>query len=279
MSVKDFYKARLFRIIPLYLFTMLLFFCFRSHLHGNARLPASFTFVGFLQALFFFNDSLINLNAVVWTLKIELIFYLIFPLLGYLVFILYKKKNLVLLGAILLLLLVIPLLIRYSGKIEPKSFYCNFDSLVMGIIVAIIYSYKNEIPTPKSSFFWPFMLGIGLAIMIYSLRISDAMEKTLVTISIGIMVTSSLFWDFVYYKKILSSKILGYIALISYSLYLWHYNIYFNVAQPLAKLLPYTSKAIYNGYVILIALCVTLVLSIFTYYAIEKPFLKLKKWI
>ena len=64
--------------------------------------------------------------------------------------------------------------------------------------------------------------------------------------------------------KILSSKILVFFGLISYSLYLWHY--------PIFAFLRYIDVFNNSIQIKLLAILLTIILSIFSYYFIEKPF-------
>lgn len=83
-SFRTFYISRFIRIMPLYIISTTVFYLFRNHIDLYNMQNITINITEFISGLLFLNDKFLILNPVIWTLKIEIIFYIIFPLIGYL---------------------------------------------------------------------------------------------------------------------------------------------------------------------------------------------------
>jgi peptidoglycan/LPS O-acetylase OafA/YrhL len=145
VSTRKFWLRRLARIYPLHLFTLLL--SLPIFISGIFEEPASWL-TGFLSNVFLIQsfipaeDIYFGFNAVSWSISNELFYYLLFPGLLYL---LYKKKNLVFCFSVLI---GIMLLVMWISKPEQYIFlfainpFFRISDFIIGILLYRIYETK-----------------------------------------------------------------------------------------------------------------------------------------
>ena len=164
----------------------------------------------------------------------------------------------------------------YSSNIYPSSsFYfihTRIWELLLGSILACLEIKKGH--RSEKKLYNLFFQIIGLSLIIFSIiYFDDDMNHPSYLTFIPVAGTSLIIWFSQKENliiKILSSRMFVGIGLISYSLYLWHYPIF--AFGRLQQELPSIKDK-------LEWLILTFILSIITYYIIEKPFrLKYKKF-
>ncbi|MCM4161707.1 acyltransferase [Antarcticibacterium flavum] len=145
VSTRKFWVGRIVRIYPLHLFTLLL--SLPIFISGILEEPSSWL-TGFLSNAFLLQsfipaeDIYFGFNAVSWSISNELFYYLLFPGLLYL---LYKKKNLVFYFSIFI---GIMLLAMWISKPEQYIFLFAINPLfrisdfIMGMLLYRIYETK-----------------------------------------------------------------------------------------------------------------------------------------
>lgn len=192
-----------------------------------------------------------------WSLSIEEQFYLFFPIIFFLIYFLKRKLFILFFIVLIISLFISDYLSDTHSSINFYSLLTRIWELLLGSIFAIFeFYYFNNKKKKFSSFF----SALGLLLIIGSFIIyNDRMFlPSLMSLPplIGVILI-------IYYRnsntitiRLLSLKPLVYIGLISYSLYLWHYPI-INILKNLN---------------IIILLVSILILSIFTYHFIERPF-------
>jgi len=204
-----------------------------------------------------------------WSLAVEEQYYILFPLMLLIVYRVGKKYALALLAFTLLVSLHFA---EWMTADDPSfSFYMlpsRFWELLAGALLAYYqYYYPNR---ESGAFFKRVMPIIGAYLIFYSIffiEFNSAHHPGLITI---IPVLGSVLVIYFSGKnnlvtKLLSSKAFVGIGLISYSLYLWHYPIF------AFSRIAFDSLEISYSILLLI---ITFVLSIFSYYAVERPFRK-----
>jgi len=202
-----------------------------------------------------------------WSLSVEEQYYILFPILFFITF-KYLKKHLF---AVLSLGLIFSLLLAEYGSRNYSSlnFYIlptRMWELLLGSIIAHFES-KNKIPD-KYKILNLIFPSIGILLIGYSAIFFDHSTRhpsfyTLMPI-IGVALIICFSNKDELINKVLSTRIFVGVGLISYSLYLWHFPIF-----AFGRITEITSgdltKKIFLGIIILL-------LSIFTYFFIEKPF-------
>tara|TARA_B100001093_G_scaffold30378_1_gene26338 strand:- start:987 stop:2903 length:1917 start_codon:yes stop_codon:yes gene_type:complete len=206
-----------------------------------------------------------------WSLSIEEQFYIFFPIIFYL---LYKKKskNIKLIFSILIIFSL--LLASLSSKYYPNiNFYIlptRIWELLIGSFLAY-YHISNKIF--KKIKFQDYLTFIGMALILVPFFLFN--DKTPHPSFLTIFTILGCAFIIINHnseniiKKILSSKIFVGVGLISYSLYLWHFPI-FAFKKIKSKNLSEFDK--------LEGIILAIILSVFSYFLIEKPF-RNKKWI
>ena len=278
-SFKFFYERRLRRILPALLFVMLV----SLPLAWMYLLPNSFVdfsksilySLGFSSNFYFHysgqeygaESGLLKPFLHTWSLSVEEQYYILFPIVLLITF-KYFRKYLI---HILILGFVVSLgLAEWTSRNYPSvSFYflhTKMWELLAGSILAyfeITNGYRSKNKSLKLIFPTIGLILIGHSILFFSDKI---LHPSLYTLS-PIIGVSLIIWfsdkDEII-TKILSTKLFVGIGLISYSLYLWHYPL-FAFARVNHLLEDNIIKELCFGLVILI-------LSILSYYFIEKPF-------
>lgn len=277
ISLKDFYIRRALRLLPA-LTLLLAAFCLYSTLFldtEEARTNYKYT----LAALFYsanwvraFGHTMMGALGHTWSLSIEEQFYLIWPPL-LLVMLRYRVR----LRKILYLLLAGVIVVAIHRALlwhgEP-SFYRTYngldtraDDLLIGCAVAIL-AVSGLLP--KIS-----LLAIPAAIIVVIavvVGMSDAAflgygGVTVFAGLVALVLVSLLTKPPGIVSLILECAPLVWVGRLSYSLYLWHYPVLEVVGNP-SNLSPREN--------LLLRLTLSFVAAILSYYAVERPFLRLK---
>ena len=276
-SFAHFYERRVRRILPVLFFIMLISILFA----WIYLLPIPFVDYAnsILSSIFFISNFYFHYTGTIygaeigllkpflhtWSLSVEEQFYLIFPVFIFLCFKFIKQY----VTLILILGFILSLVISHWGSYNYPSF--NFYSLptrswelLAGVFLAKLemnYTrsknrYLNEILTLVG-----FVL-IGCSIIYFDEKTLHPSLYTLCPI-IGVMLILWFSNEKEFITKLLSSKLFVGTGLISYSLYLWHFPL---LAFARTK---HPSISDYDKFEILILI---IILSIITFFLIEKPF-------
>jgi peptidoglycan/LPS O-acetylase OafA/YrhL len=279
-SFKGFYKRRIKRIIPVLLLVFAttfpfiwLFFIPSSFIDFSKSLFSSLFFVSnhhfYLSGeLYDTENSLLKPLLHTWSLSIEEQYYIIFPLVFTVIFKFFKNH---LLKVFLLLFLISFLSMIYifqkNESLAFFSFFTRFWELLFGSITAILYTQKKNI----TNFHHNIYSILGLIMIVFSIFFyNDSTKSPYIPTLLPVLGTSLIIYfnnenGFVY--KILSLKYLVFLGLLSYSLYLWHYPV-FSIGRTTEFFGDGVSKKLF---------LITFVLSLISYYMVEKP-IKTKKF-
>ena len=278
-SFKNFYIRRIRRILPVLLFIMFVSLPF-AWLY---LLPSSF--VDFSKSLlyslgfssnFYFHYSgqvygaesgLLKPFLHTWSLSVEEQYYILFPGVLFITFKYFRRY----IGIFLFIFFITSLYIAdWGSKNHPSfSFYVlptrGWEVLAGSILayleIKLDYLNKNKV----LSLILP---GFGFLLIIHAIfffdnKISHPSFYTLYpVIGVCLIIWFSNRNELI--TKILSSKLLVGIGLISYSLYLWHYPIF-----AFARTIDFFSEELLK---IMILFILVIFLSIFSYFFIERPF-------
>lgn len=275
-SFIDFYNKRIKRIVPSYIFLLLIVALVTPFFYLFTDLK--FLKASFVKSLFFYSNSLfaegnsyfgakLNENPLLhtWSLAIEMQFYLILPIL-----MLIFKKHLKLLFTILIVILSIygSLQIDLGNKNQMYfSLVARIPEFLIGGIFALVY--KNGIT--KNSIINNVVSVVSLIVLLVcSFLISEnsnfpGVLALIPTVASAILLANSK----TVISSIFSAKPLVFIGELSYSLYLWHF--------PIMAIIRYKNdryEFTFSEVVFIIIL--TFVLAIASYYLVEKTFRNLK---
>ena len=278
-SFKHFYERRIRRILPALLFVMLVSLPFA----WMYLLPSSFVdfsksilySLGFSSNFYFHysgqeygaESGLLKPFLHTWSLSVEEQYYILFPIVLLITF-KYFRKHLV---HILILGFVISLgLAEWTSRnYSSLSFYflhTRMWELLAGSILAyfeITNGKRSENKTLNLILPTIGFLLIGYSILFFNDEMFHPSFYTLSPI-IGVCLIIWFSNKNELITKILSTKLFVGIGLISYSLYLWHYPIF-----AFSRITSFTDANILKK---LILVCVVFILSISSYFFIEKLF-------
>jgi len=231
ISLKQFYLRRCFRILPPF-YTYILFvliFCLIEHIKipwGSVTSAALFFRDYATGAGFWATDHL-------WSLAVEEQFYILWPAL--LIWGL-RSGGRKLAARIAVVCIAMAPLLRIGGKLAhvryfehrvPVMFHNRMDALMCGCILAILVGEPAfERYFAKLSKFWWFFLAYTFVIshelaVLLGLRFNLSIGLTLDSISVSILMLWLIRNPQSLLGKILNSKLLTTIGVLSYSAYLW----------------------------------------------------------
>jgi peptidoglycan/LPS O-acetylase OafA/YrhL len=288
--LSTFFKNRALRILPMYVFAVLIGGIYHSHI------PAA------VQALFFWNldvGILWPFGSTWWSLMVEVQFYLLLPLL----YLIARSKR--------LHCLIYPAFfvgcfsyLLFTGRLpwKPNSFYfiavpknsilCAWPVFFLGGILAWIHNnYRAAITNYASNsrflsnggsdlILFTILLALGAQL----LRVSrlgtfsayvDFYDHIAIEAALWALLIAAILYLPLKTKLIWSNPVLSFFGVISYSLYLVHFPILFfglQLANKYHASLPDISKPAVSALLLIIATG----LSLLTYILIEKPALNLK---
>lgn len=282
-SFLDFYEKRVRRIIPGLLFVILCtlpfayilllplqFIDFSKSIISSIFLISNFYF-HYTHNLYGQEYTLIKPLLHTWTLAVEGQFYILFPIL--LVFIINFLKRYLILFLIIAALISI-LFSQYASVYHVSFNFYQIFSRMFEFLIGSLLSYFKHKSYPRAE------LGIlksckisdnifpklGIFLIFFSFFLFEDIDKlpsfyTLIPI-FGVCLIIWFSHKDEIITKILSNKVLVFFGLISYSLYLFHFPIF-----AFSRILE-----VFNNYYKFIFIFLTIIVSTFSYYYIEKPF-------
>lgn len=278
-SYSNFYYRRIKRIFPA-LLTVLLFCIVMSYIY---MLPSELkTISRHIMAGIFFSqninlffesgyfDASTELKPLMhlWSLGVEEQFYIIFPII---VLFLAKERCTLFIAILCIMLLSFIYCLKLTFSNINAAYYLPFTrmwELMVGCIIAFP-EFKKRIKISK--IFADFLSILGIFGILLSCFIIDSTSffpgyvSLLPVIATAMLIVSG--ENAIINKNILSNKLIVFIGLISYPLYLWHWPIisYMKII------------GIFDSrYVKIIAVALGLIAASLTYLFIEKPIKKIK---
>ncbi len=284
VSLRLFYMRRIIRLYPVII-------AFTATIIGlNILLQLPYNFIEPASGLFYFANYLYvyfgihQIPAempfgVFWSLSVEEHFYILFPLAFVLL-----KGNPIRLMWLLASLCVGCLALRLGvAKLHPDylhtmTFYAEsqyrIDSIGFGVMLALACQ------TDRGRHFVRFMVrplpvAAAVAVLIVCFAVDDVwfretIRYTLLGCSIDVLIAAVLFGDWLgFVQRILNTAVLVWIGRLSYSIYIWHEGVSSYLVLP--------GLPAWQG--LLIRVVVTMAVAAISYYAIEQPFLLLRRYL
>lgn len=289
ISFKVFFLKRFFRIVPAYLATVSIYFCF-PYFREKEALPPLWKFLTFTQN-FDLNLKDYGTFSHCWSLCVEEHFYLFLPII--LIFLqkskLFSKSFWLLIG-----LFLFGFAIRfysfnnlYLSKIgEENSWmywykyiyyptYNRLDGLLVGVALAGIYQFLPNLWTKLSKYGNQFLL-LSLSILTGAYFLCEDMMTfkvsifgfPLIALGFGFMTLGAISPTSFLYK--MNSKIITFIANLSFAIYLTHKGIIHTTHQLLEDF------KIDHNVMLLICIITSVLGAYILHLVIEKPFMKMR---
>ena len=273
ISVKGFYVRRFFRILPAALFYLLV-----VAILGAFQVIPLLT-IDWFGSLFFFRNYLMLLEYLqhsplamhwytghFWSLSMEEHFYLVLPA----ILVSFKRVRLWVLGG---LALAVALWRSVLAHLMHSNYQLTFrtdthvDALLIPAMIALaLYPFMRNKAAKRYIPAWSFPVFIGMQILLLTAKIP--FSWTLRAVLIPLLILSTALHPNAIPGSILESKPVRWIGWISYSLYLWQ-QLFFG-ANFVGS--PPGIAALREWPINLVAL---MVCATFSYYIVEKPFVRL----
>jgi peptidoglycan/LPS O-acetylase OafA/YrhL len=275
-DLKSYFLRRLSRLEPPYilallvLFTALIFMGKYTIANLLPSLLASLTYTH----NFFYPGMQPIINAVAWSLEIEVQFYIIAPILA-MVFKLNKKYR----RLIIILTIISFTIIQNYVRIPSIIQYIQYFGI--GFLLTDLIISKHEI---KINNFLSFLLGLISFILIwyYEPPHVNGITLTKLLFQLGLILSIFSFYYFAlftkFWKKVFSVQILTVIGGMCYSIYLIHYPIISMIGNPIVKKLHLSKYFLFDYVIYIIIFLITIMaISIGYFKFIEQPCMK-KDW-
>ena len=286
-SFKNYYAARVLRIVPLYYLAVFMA-CVVSGSWGTGFKAFTFQFVGF---------EIFPFSVVWWTLVTEVQFYLLLPLLIWLLAREGKSRLILLLvlilwgGVYMTQVLHNPSGEKISSYLLTKSLLGRLPAFLLGMLAAWIFLKARALPIFSAN--WVRVLG-ALAVLL-ALYVNGVVLRH--TVLLGEWQSESNWHEHHIYEAILwsvvllvlvltrpllyrviANSVLAVVGKLSYSLYLWHVPILFYVIYPTKERIGVGfSESVLAYLLTFAALLLSLMASLLTYRFIELPGLNVKR--
>ncbi|MDA9579615.1 acyltransferase [Luminiphilus sp.] len=286
-SLKNYYAARVLRIVPLYYLAVFMA-CVVSGSWGTGFKAFTFQFVGF---------EIFPFSVVWWTLVTEVQFYLVLPLLIWLLASGGKSRLILLLvlilwgGVYMTQALHNPSGEKISSYLLTKSLLGRLPAFLLGMLAAWIFLKTRALPIFSAN--WVRVLG-AVAVLL-ALYVNGVVLRH--TVLLGEWQSESnwhehhiyeaILWSVVLlvlvltrplFYRIIANSVLAVVGKLSYSLYLWHVPILFHVIYPTKERIGVGfSESVLAYLLTFAALLLSLMASLLTYRFIELPGLNVKR--
>jgi peptidoglycan/LPS O-acetylase OafA/YrhL len=267
-SKKTFYLRRVIRIYPPYIFALawaFIVFVFLKNWAPEALAPGSVSVFSSIKAallnLFYVDNG--SLIIQFWSLKFEVIFYILIPF-----FIL--RKNLYL--GVSLIIAIISAFINWrglSGHNILSEYVLDYNIyFALGVFSFHNYQMMGRYLILKSKIKF-FTISIILFLIMVIFKFWTNFDQDKVSFSIAGLFSVILLFNFLYYK--IKNRILMFFGKISYTIYITHFASLMLFLGILLKTNVINSPEIQNKYIWLLAIPLALILSYFFYLLVEKP--------
>ena len=277
--ILTFFKKRIYRIYPLFIFSSIILYVI-----GYAHPELSVFPI--IKYLLFIED--IHINPVMWSLFVEMRFYLILPFIMHVVCNLIIKNKISQVYLFMGSIAAISYIYRFSQlyfygleegyDILYNSFFANIDCLAVGIAGAVFYERNKHIEVNAKTLY--FILVSSFAVLFYAMHIKYNELFKHIYIPYAVFSICNIAWTCAIVSllllkksrlnKLFSLNIFVYLSTISYGIYMWHLPV---------KIYTYEVFSSYNlnGILVLIpplsTWIITLIVSLVCYKYLELPFL------
>jgi peptidoglycan/LPS O-acetylase OafA/YrhL len=273
ISVQGFYRRRFFRILPAAFFYLLVVAILAAfHVIPLLTLDwfgALFFFRNYLTLLAYLRHSPLALHWYTghfWSLSMEEHFYLVLP--GILV--LFKKTRLWVLGGLALAVALWRAILTHFFHTTAQFNFrtdTHVDALLIPAMIALaLYPLMRNQAAKRYLPAWSFAVFAGLVICLLTIKVPFSF--TLRAVVIPLLILSTVLHPTALPGRILELRPIRWVGWISYSLYLWQ-QLFFgvNVAGSPPRI-AFLREWPIN--VLALTVCAT-----FSYYVVEKPFVRL----
>lgn len=291
--IKNFFAKRTLRIFPIYYLTIILLAVFNVG-KSIELLPWNLTYALNIGANWFGAYDKIFMH--IWSLCVEEQFYLIWP---FLLLMLKNNRNLHVIIGFILISIIFKFIIytlhinNFEGVIH-SNLIASMDALAMGGFLAYIKRHREKVwarflMIPNYTIL--ILLFVFWGISFFSEQIPlvyYVFMRFISAITASIIIVKAIKGNKGKLTKVLSLRSLKYVGKISYGIYLYHwiistllYGTFYKIWDSINfESFGFFSIIKYHRYIgsFTLFFIITLLLATISYYIIEKPLLKLKRY-
>jgi peptidoglycan/LPS O-acetylase OafA/YrhL len=281
IDIPKFYARRFLRLYPpllVYIATMLVaLIAYQKEIDGLGLIGALFYFANYLYA--FQTPHLDAFGVHLWSLSVEEHFYLLFPLL----LLLLRNKRIPVIP-VLAVLCVVPLAIRLiiASTTDP-AFYLQydtaatetrFDSILFGCITAVAlhqpWRARLLAFATRYTTVWCAVTLLLLSEIVPNPFFRQTLRFTLQNIAlVSLMLVAVYTPNFIVAKRLMNLPAVRWIAVLSYSLYLWH--------RPVFEAVQYSINSIPPTLAYVLGWVLSFAIAFAVHIAVERPIVQLRK--
>ncbi|MFB6340455.1 acyltransferase family protein [Saccharicrinis sp. FJH62] len=295
INFKRFYIKRFFRIIPVYLAVLILYYSLLPNLREGGGLPPLWRFLTFTQN-FGLDVQTQKSFSHAWSLCIEEQFYLLLPITITLFF---KSRGQKFAPYVIAGLIILGFIIRMynwneyvkpfidSGNrrqmvynMQEKIYYPSYnrmDGLLIGVSIAAIFNFKpriKEFLTKHGNI----VLVCGILLFLFAYKICENFISyqsmiygfPLISLAYGVIVIAAISPTCILYK--IKMRFTLIIATLSYAVYLIHKEVYYLVKMLIDK----SGNPKVEPWTFWISVMMAILVGVIMHVIIEKPFLRLR---
>ena len=295
-TVKQFAYRRFIKIVPSYVIGVFGTLLLVWHNFASVR-DAIWQVVAHLLFIHtFWVGTWVGINGVLWSLGIEVQFYLIFPLVCWL----FRRSPLVTYAAMVLVAVIYRILAArccVADYVIMGQLPAYLDLFASGMLACWIYVWFRNRPSMEH-YRWlgttvAILAGIGVSTMLWDLERYhlyppppldsiveyakwQAANRQFFGALLGVFTVASCL-AFGWWRQLLANRITIFFGIISYNLYLWHQSILEYMLKhriPAPALADPHADEYWKWRYTLLGLAITIGVATFITYAIERPLLK-----
>lgn len=269
---RTFWIARIARIYPLHLLTLLVAACIGGYVQYIDTVDWFKHFIAstfLLQPFFPYSDYFFSFNSPSWSLGCEQLFYFCFPLI---IPFLSDRKKIFITLVVCLLLMLAGMILTPAEQIKAYWYVNPITRLPDFLIGVLLYQFYQSSCNQKISYNMGTLLEIGSIVLFFLFYLAAADIPKVYRYSCHYWLPISLLILIFALQKgsisrLLSNKYLIIGGEISYSFYLIHLFIILTYSK-MSTLYQWPTQWLVS---VPIILCITIVLSLLSYYYFEKP--------
>lgn len=267
ITMKDYFLRRLTRLEPPYIIHLVLFFFISTFLGSKSfqeMLPHFLASLFYVHNFVFPEERYPLINIVLWTLEIEVQFYILAPLLSFLIFRLSRWFRRIL----MLLVIILGTMVNFDLGFLSVLNYLHF--FVIGFLVADLFlEYSEKI---KSS--WLFdVLCLGAFVIFWQGDVGLDFQWLYILILL-FFTPFSIFW-----RRLMELRPVFIIGGMCYSIYMLHHKIIYIFFSLFFKGKEFFSDPLMNFFVrFLIISVIVMIFSVLFFVFIERPTMKKDWW-
>ncbi|MES2425759.1 MAG: acyltransferase [Bacteroidota bacterium] len=269
INVKHFFIKRAFRILPVALLYLVFVFLWRTR--ENIGLKDMDIIRGLTFTINFSPGRGSWFIGHYWTLSIEEQFYIFWPA----IMIIFRKNLKMMLILLIAYSCIIKALVHHYpilDEITLSSFFSYSDSIFIGALGGIFYIENPGLCQHKIlKNYWMQLGAISFFVLFVLLKDAGAASYICVPFANVIIAGATIFLILAYINpsatiifKLLNSRILTHLGILSYSIYIWQQFFIFGARATWWRTFPNNILVIY-------------LVALGSYYLWEKPFLKLRQ--